>query len=75
MATTSMPTFPARHSRIEAVAMAVTCTAFIVASDTVKPVVSRSCRLKAPVWSSTASCTKRSSSRAEANSFTVRMLV
>ncbi len=50
-------------------------TAFNSVCVTAKPVISRNWRRKAAVCSSTASRTNASSSRARANSFTVRIFV
>ncbi len=75
IATAPMSIVPRVHSQIAAVAVAVTMVAFITVSVSVNAVVSRSWRMNVPVCWSTASRTCASSSRAVANSFTVRMFV
>ena len=73
--TVAIDTRPARHARIASDAVPTTMQALMQASVSVHPVVMRSCRWNAAVWSSTASRTNASSSRARANSLTVTMLV
>ncbi len=75
VATVPSGTRPARHARIATVATPTIIAAFITARLTLQSVMRRSCAWNVSVCSSTESRTKASSSRAVANSLTVRMLV
>ena len=75
VATVASGTRPARQARMATAPTPTTIAALISASARLHRVISRSWRWKVSVCSSTASRTKASSSRARANSLTVRMLV
>ena len=75
IATVSTPTRPLIHSQTLNPAVATTMQALVVCSVSTQIVTSRDWPRNAPVCSSIVSATKAASSRASANTFTVRMFV
>ncbi len=70
-----IPMYPPRHSMIARAPVPTIKSAFISDSDSDHSVPRRCCARQVSVCSSTALRTNSSSSRARANSLTVRMLV